>query len=402
MKILIVYFSRILSMILSIYITKQFIENLSLVEFGALSLWLSLTPWIGLVNFGLPVILQNRISLFRSENKDLNQIVQHSHDLSVFVLIMLIALSLLVFIFFNAFDNFFMLAVILSLVINSLIQLYSSILYGFLLNAYPNHVPFLTNLILLFSFLALKKFISVQYAVGLSYLISSSAIGFFLLFRVMRIQKFRFSINFSFFRIYSNDMFSMSKIVILSNVVTALDFYFISRFDSPTALFNYSFLNKIFLLAITFQSILIANYWTRFADYFYMLERNKFLHLLKMILGGSLGSVFIILVSFFLFQDYIYEFLASGKNIKININFVLLVFFIFLAKVFANVFASVLQAMGKFDNMFNYLVVQAIVALVLQVILGWLYGAYGVLFAIFVSYLITAVWYLPKKVIEYI
>ena len=402
MKILIVYFSRILSMILSIYITKQFIENLSLVEFGALSLWLSLTPWIGLVNFGLPVILQNRISLFRSENKDVNQIVQHSHDLSVFVLIILIALSLLVFIFFNAFDNFLMLAVILSLVINSLIQLYSSILYGFLLNDYPNHVPFLTNLILLFSFLALKKFISVQHAVGLSYLISTLAIGFFLLFRVVRIQKFRFTINFSFFRIYSNDMFSMSKIVILSNVVTALDFYFISRFDSPTALFNYSFLNKIFLFAITFQSILIANYWTRFADYFYMLERKKFLHLLKMILGGSLGFVFIILVSFFLLQDYIYEFLASGKNIKIEINFVLLVFLIFLVKVFANVFASILQAMGKFDNMFNYVFVQAMVALGLQVMLGWLYGAYGVLFAIIVSYLITAVWYLPKKVIEYI
>jgi O-antigen/teichoic acid export membrane protein len=121
-----------------------------------------------------------------------------------------------------------------------------------------------------------------------------------------------------------------------------------------------------------------------------------------MILGGSLGFVFIILVSFFLFQDDIFQFLASGKNIKIEVNFILLVFIIFIVKVFANVFASVLQAMGKFENMFNYVVVQAIVALVLQVMLGWLYGAYGVLFAIFISYLITAVWYLPRKVIEYI
>lgn len=398
MRIYIAYFSRILSMILSIVITKLFIESLSIDEFGSLSLWLSFSPWLSLFNLGLPVIFQNRISLHKSQNRNSDVIIQHSHDFSKLVFILILALSLVVLFFSSSNSTAVVLMIVVSLILNSMIQVYSSIMYGFLLNDLPNHIPLIVNVIIISSFFLLRSFVSVQLSIGLSYLLSSFIVLIISILFVPRIDKFNLYIDLSFLRIYSKEIISMCKVIILSNIVTALDFYFISRFDNSLSLFNYSFLTKIFLLAITFQSVLMANYWTRFSDFYYNKRKEKFIHLLKSILILSIGFTFFLLVLFFIFQDFIYHFLGSGKTIFIDNRFVFLVFFIYLIKVFSNVFASVLQSIGKFDNMFNYVLAQAIMAFVLQLSLGWFYGVYGVLIGILLSYLFTAAWYLPRKV----
>ena len=403
LNIVITYFSRFLGLILSIFIIKIFIAELSIPEYAHLALLLSFSPWIALLNFGMPTVLQNKIALKRSLEEDYISLIKVAHDITKMILMFSLMISIILYFFhFNHSNLLFSILIIITLVLNSIIQIYTSFSYGIHKNVFPNHMPLLNNVLIIFFYYVFKNFCTGSLAVAFSQLLPSFII-FIIYLLVLPNTRYLFTrIQFVNFKLYGNEVFSMLKIIILSNFVTALDFYFINKFADSIMVFNYSILNRIFTLALTFQSILLVNYWTRLSDLFYLNKFANFRKLVKNLVLISTISVFMLFLFYLFFEKEVLKFLTSSKVDSIAFKFELIVFCLFVVRLISNVYASSLQAIGMFKDFLLYISIQATLALILQYFLGFYFSVWGVLIGILLSYLMTAIWYLPKQVYKHV
>jgi len=101
-----------------------------------------------------------------------------------------------------------------------------------------------------------------------------------------------------------------------------------------------------------------------------------------------------------MFLPSFFHFLAPREQFIVPVSFVLLLGLNQLIVFEVSIFSTILQSMSYIRIFLWITPIQMIISAVLQWKLVQLYGIYGIVFGIMVSYIVVAVWLLPYKVYE--
>jgi O-antigen/teichoic acid export membrane protein len=182
---------------------------------------------------------------------------------------------------------------------------------------------------------------------------------------------------------------------VLGAAVLQIDYLVMSQKVSSVEIIQYYTIGKIFsFVAFINHAVLFAAWPTLtalYADKNLAEIRRQIKRLILMSAGVTSVATFAVLAS----QDFIGSLLAPGINLDIRSTVILGFGSVALIRSLTDPFAIFLQSIGRLTPLIAFAAVQAIISAVLQWTLAEALSIEGILFALFLSFVLTTAWGLP-------
>lgn len=403
--------SRIVQVVSQLLMITYLTRILAVEQYAVYVLLTSLMTWYMLIDLGLGFSLQNTISEMRSHKKNYHNYIATAFLavlclLLVFILCFYFLSSLISFYFLENFDVvenkgdlFFISASLMmgAAAFNIIYKVWYAIGLGYL----SSIVPAIASVISLLGLYILATYYSGEMSLYLALIVYLTPIMvlpamFFIIILYKNIKGFfidRDVFNYLFGRGVGFFVFSMMAAIVLQ-----IDYIIMSQMLESIDIVLYSVVTKYFALGLFVYNALLLALWPVIAEKISKGHWADVAGYLKTYI--PMGMVFMVLftfVSVFVLEDVTQMLI---KNTKLDIPVLLILVFgvYYLLRVWTDTFAMVLQSMSNLKPLWTIVPIQAVLSVILQVYFTNIYGIYGILYGLIVSFALTVSWYLPKKV----
>ncbi len=393
--------AKLIVVVLGLENTRLLIDLIGLQEMAAHAILVSLTAWIGLLNFGMPFAVNSLISKYRAENRDYLKIKAAAITLVVILSILLMPLMLIAGVlikttllrdFFNI-DHIFVGLICFFILLSGLMQVLFQLLFAENQPLLPNIFPAINSCMTLIGLIILKQSDINNINLVITTTFIPNAVGFIYLILIFRNNlKFHFEKNY-FYEILNNSK-GYLLFAFLSASTLSVDYIIMSTLISSNEISTYNLLNRIFGIIITINSIFIINAWSKMGDRLhagtFQIAHNKIRDLL---IAGILSAIIICMVIAYFIDEIM--FYLSGEIINVEILLISSFIFYMILRVWTDIFSMAVMSFNKLKIVNYYIPFQAAISIAAQYTLVKIMGLPGILLGIIISYLATAAWILP-------
>lgn len=402
---LIGWIAKIFTVSFSLINTRMLLELLGVKGFALYSIVFSLVGWLSLLNFAIPSAIQNTISRFRIENKDLKELFQTILFVVMVIIVLSVPLLILIgkFTFTTLFVNYqeildfkYLVIMLFLLLIFGLSEIFNKILFalhkGYWANIYPALLSIMGFLIL---YLFKKNHINDVNIVLTSFFTPYIVVFILAYFQSIGFVKPKFHKDIFFI------VFGLIKkffiFAILAAFVLKVDYFIMVIVLEAHEITLYNLDMRIFNLIMFMYGTILAALWPVSSELFH---KKDFViiksNLYKNILFGI--SITIILSSLILFfKDDIFYLISGKESLTITITTGVLTSFYILLRIWTDTYATILQSMNEVKILIYIVPIQVLVSMTAQYFLGMYYGINGIIMGLSLSFLLTVVWVLPLK-----
>jgi O-antigen/teichoic acid export membrane protein len=401
-KAIIGWLARAGGIVLSFVNTRLLIEVMGVDGTAAYTIILSITPWIGLLNLGLPITMQNEVSRLRSNGQDIELMQKYAFGTMILLGIFLVPVPLLISwatysILLNNYTVFSLSAVtvaVMFIYLSALSQLMAQLMYANNDAIWPTMYPVITALwifiILILSAIFDLKNINLIF---LALMLSNILLPIHAAMRVKLIGRVQFNLRISLNQIkLSKDMLIFSMI---ATAVLSVDYMIMARMLDSVEIVKYSLASKLFMTFLVFHGVLIALNWTLISDSINSKKMKDARLKIEEILKFSLTIAVIYGLIVILYQDFIFENLTGNDFIKSSNSLMGSFLLYVLLRIWTDTYAVGLQGCGKVKLINIFLPFQAVISCLGQYYLGGEYGAIGIVWGMILSFILTAAWIVP-------
>jgi O-antigen/teichoic acid export membrane protein len=402
---LIGWIAKIFTVIFSLINTRMLLDIIGVQGFALYSIIFSLAGWLSLLNFAIPSALQNVISKFKIEKKDLKELFQTI----LFVVITIIILSIpilfiVVKVTYNTlFINYhnilhidYLLIMLFLLFLFGLSEIFNKVLFslhkGYLPNTYPALISIFAFLML---YLSNKLHINNVNIVLILFFLPYLCV--FILSYVQSISFVKPKFNKHIFYIVLKLAKKFFLFTILAAFVLKVDYIIMSMVLKAHEIAIYNLDMRIFNLVLFMYGTILAALWPVSSELFHkkdfsLIKKNIKKNILFGIILTTVLSGIIILL-----KDKIFFLISGDKSLNITFLTGILTSIYIMLRIWTDSFATILQSMNEINILIYIVPVQAFISILAQYYLGLLYGLNGILIGLILSFLLTVVWVLPIK-----
>lgn len=395
--------ARLTVLLLAFVNTRLLIDCVGTEGYAAYSIIISLTPWLALMNLGIPITIQNSISRSRGQNRDYTEMRDQSFGAALVVVLTLSPVAILMgwlthryllinypFVISSAVTVVFWLIFIMGIS-----QLLMQVMYAehdaLWPNLYPVFAPTWTAVMLIiFKYFEFSDFNLLLLFVGFSNILMPIHAAW----RLKLINRCRFS-----FPSFKNIIFSSKDQLlfsILASVTLSVDYIVMSRILDAQSIVAYNLASRLYLTLVTVHTVSIVTNWTPVADLIHTSQKKEAKrHVEKilvqgLIIGGAGGLII------FIGMDFSVNILASGKvdHIPLQLSFAFWIYAII--RICTDTYAMAVQGAGFVSKINKFIPIQALISALFQLLLGMQYGATGVVCGLILSFILTASWIIPS------
>jgi O-antigen/teichoic acid export membrane protein len=396
--------ARTVVLLLAFVNTRLLIDCVGTEGLAAYSIVISLTPWLALMNLGLPVTVQNAISRLRGRNTDYILMRDQAFGTMLLVGVALSPISILIgwvthrllltnYQFVSAST---VMAVYLLIFIMGICQLLIQVMYAehdaLWPNIYPAFAPIWTTAILLIArYYKFDNFNLLLLLIGISNLL----IPLHAAKRLEILRRLKFNFHAAAKQVIeSKNQFYFAT---LATATLSVDYITMSRTLATQEIVNYNLTSRLFMTLMVIHGVLLATNWTPISDLIHASKKEEAKKKLNKVLKQGLtigaGGGFIILAT----MDPIANLLTNGEIY--NIPFVLgLTFWTYtMLRIWTDTYAMALQSCGMVSEINKFIPLQAFISAISQYLLGTEFGAPGIVSGLMLSFILTASWIIPRN-----
>lgn len=396
------WLSRLGVIIFAFANTRLLIEALGIDGMASYTIIMSITPWIGLLNLGLPITMQNEVSRLRSQGLDIDTFQQHAIGTMLLTGLLFLPMPLtigwaiysILLVGYEQFSLSIIMIAVLLIYVSAIFQLLPQLMYANNKAIWPNLYPLLSAI---WTFLVLTITLIFEVTnVGVIMIVvmmSNILMPFHATLRTRLFKNIKVDLRVSFQQILVSKNILLFTAIATS--VLSVDYMIMSRILNSAEIVKYAVTSKLFLIILTFHGVLIAVNWTPVSDSINTRRmkdaRAQIFAILKFGISIAVACGVLIII----FKDPIFNILTGGEVANISNFFIVSFLFYTLARIWTDTFTFALQGCGKVNLINIFLPIQAIVSCGGQYYLGGAFGATGILWGMILSFLLTATWIVP-------
>ncbi len=384
--------------------TRLLMDSVGSEGFAAFSIIISLTPWLALLNLGLPITIQNAISISRGNDGAYMSMRDHAFGT---MLVQALALLPLTLIFAYLTHQFLLVnypfvslgAVVgthVFIYITGICQLLIQVMYAehesFWPNIYPVFAPIWTTAALQVAlFFDIKQFNLIILIITASNLL----MPFHAARRLNIFSKARFNLQTIRAQIASSR--HQMYFATMAAATLSIDYAVMSRILPHLEIVEYNLASRLFLTLTIVHNVVLATNWTPIADLMHAGKRTEARRGLEQVLkqglfiGGGAGLLIILTI------DPLAQLLTGGTVKDIPMGLCAAFWIYILIRVWTDTFAMAIQGYGMVAEINKFIPLQALISVTFQYFLGLKLGAMGIVFGLILSYILTAAWIIPRK-----
>jgi O-antigen/teichoic acid export membrane protein len=408
--------SKIITALFQLASIRILTDNLDLNEYAIFSIMLGLTGWFLLSDFGIGASIQNYISEFRAQDQNADKYIKISILMSLITLVMMM---LLLWIFSPLLSELLLgkfmsdesaeshLLIFISgglLLLISIGNVIYKIWYAQMKGYFSNIIPGLSSIL---SFIALYFVLQFNVENKLYWSIATffapaGVLNIISLIRVYLVHntKICFS-DFWIVSIIGKRAVRFWTISIMATLVLQIDYIVMSQLLGPKDVVVYNITTKVFALAMFVYNAMLMAVWPLVSEYHVKRDINNIFNLIKKYLLVGQVAIFTFTLAFELLKNNILKILSPELNLHIPSILIILLGIYFLLRIWTDTFAMVLQSANILKLFWIWTPIQGILNIFLQVMFTKEYGVYGIVLGLIFSYILSAVWVLPKYTFNY-
>jgi len=384
--------------------TRLLIDTVGAEGLAAYAIIISLTPWLALLNLGLPITIQNSISISRGRDGAYLAIRDHAFGTMIVQAMLLFPITLL----FGYLTHLFLLVnypfvsmstvlgVHIFIYVTGICQLLIQVMYAeheaLWPNIYPAFAPVWTTVTL-----ALALYYKIE-QFNFIILVTAASNVLMPIHAAWRLRIFsRARINLQTVR----EQLASSKHQLLFATMAAatlsIDYVMMSRILSHLQIVEYNLTNRLFLTLTVVHGVVLATNWTPIADLMHSGKKAEARRRLEQVLKQGLliasGAGLLIMIAI----DPLTQLLTGGTVKVIPIGLCIAFWIYILLRVWTDTFAMAVQGYGMVSEINKFLPFQALISITCQYLFGLKFGAMGIVYGLILSFVLTASWIIPRK-----
>ncbi len=173
------------------------------------------------------------------------------------------------------------------------------------------------------------------------------------------------------------------------------DYYLIATYLPNEDVIIYNLFKRIFEIGTFIYGAVLVSLWPVCTELLVKKEWEGMISKIKKIILGGLAFISLFILGLFLFSDLIISTLLKDLQIQVQWGFILFFGFYFILRVWIDTFTMVLQSINKFKILWINFSIIALFSVILEIILVKPFGLYGIVAALIIPLLLSAVWQLP-------
>lgn len=402
------WIARATSILTALVNTRLLLGLLGLEGYASLAILLSLAPWLALANLGVPNAVQNLVAHARASGRpaDAMQNTAMSLGLLFTVLLIPVATALAVPIQGILLHDHARLgwlpvaAIVWSLMCGGLALIFAQILYANHRATLPALVPALqsaltTVLLLLVPAGAPQRGGLVAVAVVLPVLVT------FVLLAIASARTVdRFRIDWSETAAVLKSGRGFLVFASISTVAVSCDYIVMARLLSSAEVAQYNLVSKCFSVVLSLHAVVLSTSWTPMSDLFFQGRLDRLIPYARRILAIGASLMLLTCAMLFVGLDRIMALLSGSIVPGVGMATMFSAMSYLAVRIWTDTFAMVLMSCGQMQLMNNYIVWQSLLAVGLEWVLGSHFGIIGIFLGASASFLLTASWILPRRVLH--
>lgn len=399
------WIAKIFTVVFSLINTRLLLDILGVNGFALYSIIFSLIGWFSLLNFAIPSAVQNTISKFRFEEKDLKELFQTI--LFVVLTIIVFSIPLVVFVahitynslfinYKNILDVKYLTLMLFLLLFSGLTEIFNKILFalhrGYLANIYP-------ALLSATGYFALSL-LQANHIYDANIVLTVFLTPYLFIFLIAYLQSIGFvkpKFHKNVFIIVLNLIKKFFIFSILAALVLKVDYIIMAIVLKAHEIAIYNLDMRVFNLILFMYGTILAALWPVSSDLFH---QKKFKLIKKSIHNNLLFGVLITisLSSFIIFfKESIFSLISGKDSLDISVSTGILTALYILLRIWTDSYATILQSMNEVKILIYIVPFQALVSITAQYFFGINYGINGIIMGLCLSFLLTVAWVLPLK-----
>lgn len=403
-NIIIGWTARAIVLILAFVNTRLLIDCIKSEGLAAYSIIISLTPWLMLMNLGLPLVIQNSISRSRGNNEDYRLVRDQAFGTMIVVALALAPIAVLIgwlthkylLVNYEFVSASYIIGVILFIYISGVCQLLPQVMYAehdsFWPNVYPIFSPIWTAVVLIIakdcSFYDFNQLI-------LLIAFSNLLIPFHAAIRLKIFKRSKFKITILMEQIKSSG--GQLLFAFMATVTLSVDYLIMSRTLNVIDVVNYNLTSRLFMAILVVHGVLIAINWTPVSDLMHSNKKRESRESVERLVRQGLIIGFMFGIFILASINPLVEMLTGGEVTSIPVGLTLAFFLYLIIRIWTDTYAMAIQSYGMVSVMNKFLPLQAFISAFGQYYLGIYFGATGIVFGVIISFLVTAAWIIPRK-----
>lgn len=398
------WIARSIVLLMSFVNTRLIIDTVSAEEVAAYSIIFSSANWLALLNFGLPITIQNEISRIRCEEGAYHQIRDQAYGTMTFAAIAMVPIIAIIGWFFHKFllVNYLFVSVwtvtvcFIFIYTTCASQLLTQVMYAEYDTFWPNIYPILSPIWIMCT-LVIYKYYNFNNFNLLLLLVSVS--NLLMPIHAAKRLKILQCMQFSAWKAIMQIVESKSQLLFatMSAATLSVDYLVMSRTLTAHEIVNYNLISRLFMSLLLMHGVLLATNWTPVSDLMHssnkLLARKKVEQVVKqgLLIGSVIGLIILMNI------NSIIQLLGAGKVGEIPVWLSILFLIYVLLRIWTDTYAMALQANGQISFVNKFIPFQALLSVTGQYILGIQFGAVGIVLGVLLSFLFTASWIIPRK-----
>lgn len=185
---------------------------------------------------------------------------------------------------------------------------------------------------------------------------------------------------------------------IAAATVHQIDYIVLSQFVPADQIVVYNIAGKIFTAVGFIIGAVLQAFWPVCAEAVIKGDWERIRSFTRKYLVWSMMCVVMFTICFAIFRMPIASIFSSHGLVILPAPFILFLGVMYLIRVWTDVFAVILQSMNDLKMLLIWAAIQATIGLGLQILLVPMFGIYGTVTALSLSWLLTVSWLLPKRV----
>lgn len=396
--------AKIVAAALALLNTRLFFHTLGTEGFAALSILLSLGPWLAIANLGLPGASQNELSRLRAEGADLTATLQTARSLSLLLagVTAVLVLGLVPFVRHRVLAGYSSASVgdialiCMGLLASGMGVIYSQILYALQRPLWPNVMPAVLAI-------ATAALLGTMEVVGLKGL-PAAAIAYALPVVATAAGSawaiggsWRWHVDRSVVARLFSTARSFLTFTIVSTATLSIDYLLMSQLLRAEDIAQYALLSRILSTLLGLHAVVLASAWPRLAEQHFKGDHVQMRKSVLATLGiGSLVSV-VPAAAILAGHTVVFRALGAGHLHAPSLELLLLAFFYLTIRVWSDTFATVQLSTGRAGRLASFVVIQMLLSVGGQLMLGSRFGAAGIFGGMSLSFILTVAWALPYQ-----
>lgn len=387
--------------------TRLLLSIMSVPDYAAYAIVISMGPWVNLLNLGIPNTAQNEIAKRRAKGEDfevLRQTIVNAAFLGALVFVVLswplgLGLRHTVLSRYDDLSGTGIALMCFGLCMNGLGMVANQVMFALHRNLWPNVMPGVqalatTVLLLIWQANGLG---------GLDWAALSFALPAALSFAVMaQLAQARPSrgIDFSLLLDMIRQSRSFLLLAFLASATLSVDYIVMASILTGPEVVEYSIAGKVFAVLLSVHAVLLSNSWTGLSDAYYHGEHRLLRQRIARLLIVGMGIVLIPSVAILAFKDAIFELITGRHDIVVSSTLLSGWVMYLVLRVWCDTFALAHMSANRLALLNVYIPFQAAISVGLQILLAHHYGSLGVMLGLCASFVLTAVWILPMRFIQ--